>query len=142
VIASVRHQVRIARPASDVWALVGDAARLPEWFPGIVAADVDGTRRIITTASGLPIPEEITINDPLLRRFQYRIDAPIVAFHRSTIDVLDLTDGECLVTYGVDAEPRTMALVIGGGARGALEELKRLMESDLDDASGPDEKEA
>jgi hypothetical protein len=142
VIASVRHHVRIARPASEVWDLVGDPARLPEWFPGIVSADVDGARRTITTSSGLPIPEEITINDPLLRRFQYRIDAPIVTFHRSTIDVLALSDDECVVAYGVEADPRTMALVIGGGGRGALDELKRLMEGRRDPMPSPSEEES
>lgn len=128
MIASIRHHVRIARSADDVWALVGDAARLPEWFPGIVAAEVDGNRRTITTATGIPMPEEITVSDPLQRRFQYRIDVPLVTYHRSTIDVLPLGERECLVQYAVDAEPRTMALVIGGGARGALTELKTQME--------------
>jgi hypothetical protein len=128
VIASVRHHLRIERSADDVWDLVGDPVRLPEWFPGIVDSVVDGDRRTITTASGIPMPEEITINDPILRRFQYRIDAPVVAFHRSTIDVLPLGDDECLVQYAVEADPRTMALVIGGGARGALENLKHQME--------------
>ena len=128
MIASIRHHVRIDRSADDVWALVGDAARLPEWFPGIVAAEVDGNRRTITTATGIPMPEEITVSDPLQRRFQYRIDVPLVTYHRSTIDVIPLGDQECLVQYAVDAEPRTMALVIGGGARGALAELKTQME--------------
>ena len=38
-LGSIRHEIRIARPADDVWALVGDPARLHEWFPGIVACD-------------------------------------------------------------------------------------------------------
>ena len=130
MIASVRHAVRIARPADEVWALVGDGARVHEWFPGIVACEVEGDRRTIHTATGLPIPEEITVDDPILRRFQYRIDAPIVAFHRSTIDVLALGDDECLVQYAVEADPRTMALVIGGGARGALDDVKRRLEAE------------
>jgi hypothetical protein len=142
VIASVRHHVPVAASADRVWALVGDPVRLPEWFPGIVASEVDGNRRTITTSSGLPIPEEITINDPVLRRFQYRIDAPMVSFHRSTIDVLALSDDECVVSYGVEADPRTMALVIGGGARGALDELKRIAELGTDAGSHDREEEA
>ena len=123
MLGSIRHHVRIARSADDVWALVGDAARLHEWFPGIVACEVDGDRRTITTGTGLPMPEEILVHDDVQRRFQYRLDVPIVAFHRGTIDVLDLGDDECVVVYQTDADPRTMALVIGGGARGALAEL-------------------
>jgi hypothetical protein len=128
VLGSIRHHVRIARSADDVWALVGDATRLHEWFPGIVACEVDGDRRTITTGTGLPMPEEILVHDDVQRRFQYRLDVPIVAFHRGTIDVLDLGDDECVVVYQTDADPRTMALVIGGGARGALAELKQQME--------------
>jgi hypothetical protein len=74
------------------------------------------------------MPEEILVHDDVQRRFQYRVDVPTVAFHRGTIDVLDLGDDECVVVYQTDADPRTMALVIGGGARGALAELKQQME--------------
>jgi hypothetical protein len=120
--------VRIARSPADVWALVGDPARLPEWFPGITDATVDGTSRVITTGAGLPMPEEIVTNDPLLRRFQYRITAPMFREHLSTLDVLDLGDGTSVVVYGVDAEPATMALVIGGAAGNALDNLRTMLE--------------
>lgn len=125
---SIRHYVRVERPAADVWRLVGDATRLHEWFPGITSCQVDGTTRVIVLGSGLPLPEEILVNDPIQRRFQYRITAPLFTYHRGTIDVLDLGDGTCVVTYATDADPRTMALTIAGGTGGALDELKRLME--------------
>jgi hypothetical protein len=128
VLGSIRHHIRIARPAADVWALVGDPARLHEWFPGIVACEVEGDRRTITTGTGLPMPEQILVHDDVARRFQYRVDVPTVAFHRGTLDVIELGPDECLVVYQTDADPRTMALVIGGGARGALAELKQQME--------------
>jgi len=131
MIGSVRHHVRIRRSPDDVWALVGDPARLHEWFPGITACSVDGTTRVITLGSGLPLPEEIVLNDPVQRRFQYRITAPVFQHHRGTIDVLDLGDGTCVVTYATDADPRAMALIIGGGTAGALAELKRLMETEV-----------
>jgi hypothetical protein len=126
---SVRHHVRIGRPADQVWELVGDPARLHEWFPGIDTCQVDGNRRVIVLGSGIPMPEEILVNDPVLRRFQYRLDVPVVAFHRGTIDVLELDDGSCVVSYQTDCDPRTMALTIGGGTAGALDELKRQMEA-------------
>ncbi|MCB1039440.1 MAG: SRPBCC family protein [Acidimicrobiales bacterium] len=127
---TVRHELRIHRSADDVWELAGDPARLHEWFPGIDACEVDGDRRTVTTSTGVPLPEIIVARDRNLRRFQYRLDLPIVAHHRGTIDVIDLEDGTCLVVYSTDADPRTMALTIGGGTRGALVELKRLMEED------------
>ena len=125
---SVRYHRRIRRPAADVWALVGDPARLHEWFPGITACRVDGDVRVITLGSGIAMPEEILVNDPIQRRFQYRITTPMFAFHRGTIDVLDLEDDTCVVVYTTDADPRAMALTIAGGTAGALDELQRQME--------------
>ena len=126
--ASVRRQVRIARSPDDVWALIGDPARIQEWFPGIESSTVDGTTRVIVTGSGLPMPEEILTLDSIQRRFQYRITAPMFREHLSTLDVLDLGDGTCLVVYAADASPATMALVIAGAAGNALEHLKDMME--------------
>ncbi len=125
---SVRRQVRIACPPDDVWAVVGDPARIAEWFPGIESAEVDGTTRVVRTGSGLSMPEEIVTNDPLQRRLQYRITAPMFSEHLSTLDVLDLGDGTSLVVYAADATPSTMALVIAGAAGSALEHLRSLLE--------------
>ena len=128
--ASVRRAVRIRCAPDDVWAWVGDPTRLPEWWPGITACVVDGDSRTITMGSGLPMPETLLTIDPLQRRFQYRITAPLFREHTSTIDVHDLDDGTSLVVYSVDAEPSTMALVIGGAAGNALETLRGLLEGD------------
>ena len=126
---TVRHEIRIQRPADSVWALAGDAARLHEWFPGIVDCTVEGNQRTIVTGSGIPMPEEIICCDHTQRRFQYRLTVPVFTHHRGTIDVIDLHDGTCLVVYSTEADPRAMALVIGGGTKGALDELKRQMEA-------------
>jgi len=128
MLGTVRQEIRINRPAADVWALAGDATRLHEWFPGIVDCKVDDTTRVITTCAGIPMPEEILIQDAVQRRFQYRITAPIFVHHRGTIDVIDLGDGTCLAVYSTEADPRTMALMIGAASRGALAELKRQTE--------------
>lgn len=127
---SVRRHVRIRRPAADVWARIGDPARIQEWFPGITSSTVDGTSRVITTGAGLPMPEEILTNDPIQHRFQYRITAPMFREHLSTLDVIDLEDGTSLVVYSADADPSTMALVIAGAAGNALEHLRDLLEAE------------
>jgi hypothetical protein len=132
VLGSIRHETRIRRAADDVWQLVGDAARLYEWFPGIASSPVDGTTRLITTDAGLPMPEEILVVDPVQRRFQYRLTAPVFRHHRGTIDVIDLDAATCLVVYSTEADPRAMALVIGGGTAGALDELRHQMETGLE----------
>jgi hypothetical protein len=129
-LGSLRHEIRIRRSADDVWARVGDAASLHTWFPGITSCQVDGRNRVIVLGSGMPMPEEILVNDARQRRFQYAITAPIFRHHRGTIDVIELGPQECLVVYSTDADPRTMALTIAGGTAGALEELKRQMEQE------------
>jgi len=131
-MAVIRRELRIARPADEVWPAIGDPAALPGWFPGIVAAQVDGSSRVITTASGICLPEEIVTNDPVRRVFQYKITAPLLSNHLGTIEVTDADDGCCLVSYQTSCEPDTIALVIGGACGNALHELRRQLESQPD----------
>jgi carbon monoxide dehydrogenase subunit G len=131
-MGTVRRQVRIARSADDVWAVVGDPLTISRWFPGIVDAKVDGATRVITTASGIPMPEEIVTNDAIQRRFQYRLTAGLVRNHMGTIDVFDLGDGTSLVAYATDGEPDAVVLMIGGATGNALGELKRQLEGNRD----------
>jgi hypothetical protein len=132
LMGTVRRQVRIRRSADDVWSVVGDPLTISRWFPGIVDAKIDGTTRVITTASGIPMPEEIVTNDAIQRRFQYRLTAGIVHDHLGTIDVFDLGDGTSLVAYATDCEPDAVALMIGGATGNALIELKRQLEVTVD----------
>lgn len=111
--------------------MVGDPARIHEWFPGIVDATVDGDTRVITTGAGIPMPEQILTNDAVARRFQYRITSPIVKEHLSTLDVHDLGDGTSLAVYAADADPSTMALIIAGAAGSALEHVRDRLEGAL-----------
>ena len=127
---SVRRAVRIHRSAPEVWAAIGDPARIQEWFPGIVGSTVDGQSRVITTRMGAPIPERILTNDPITRRFQYTIVGPMVREHVSTLDVHDLGDGTSLAVYAADADPSAMALIIAGAAGSALEHLRDRLEAE------------
>ena len=124
---SIRHAIRLACPPDDVWAVVGDPPRIQEWFPGIVSSTVEGDQRVVTTRSGIPMPEHLLTVDPVLRRMQYRITAPMFKEHLGTVDVHDLEDGTCLVVYSTDADPAPLALVIGGAARAALANLPHLL---------------
>ena len=124
---SVRHDVRVACSPDVVWALVGDPARIQEWFPGIESCVVEGSNRVVTTRSGLPMPEHLLTVDHTLRRLQYRITAPMFREHLGTVDVHDLGDGTSLVVYSTDAEPAALALVIGGAARAALAHLADIL---------------
>jgi len=128
-MGTIRREVIIDRPPDAVWPLIADPAAIARWFPGMVDAQVDGTSRVITTASGIPLPEEIVTVDPIQRRFQYRVLGGFMRSHLGTIDVFDLHDGRSLVSYSTDAEPDPVALIIGGATGNALRELRRQLET-------------
>ena len=132
-MASVRRQLIFDRSADDVWAIIGNPSTIHTWFPGMADSTVDGTTRVITTVTGMAMPEEIVTNDPIQRRFQYRVTSPIFTSHLGTIDVFDLEDSRSLVSDSTDAEPDALALMIGGATGNALHELRRL----LQDGSAP-----
>ena len=129
-MASLRHELRIAAAPGEVWAVVSRPESIPEWFPGITSCTVDGNVRVIKTAIGLEMPEEILTNDPILRRFAYRITSPVYRFHLGVIDVIELGTNDSLCVYSTTAEPDTLALIVAGGTVGALAEIKRLAEGD------------
>jgi hypothetical protein len=128
-MASLRHERRISATADVVWNVITRPETIPDWFPGVVSCTVEGTKRVLTLASGLEMPEEIICNDALQRRFVYRITAPLYTFHLGSIDVIDLGDNTSLCVYSTTAEPDTLALIIAGGTYGALLEIQRIAET-------------
>jgi uncharacterized protein YndB with AHSA1/START domain len=124
MLGSVRYHVHIDAPVDVVWGIVGDPAAIAGWFPDFESSSVEGTTRTMNATSGFSFTEELLVVDPLLRRVQYTLDLPIMAFHRGTMDVLDLGDDTTVVVYATDADPRIMALVIGSATQRALGEIK------------------
>jgi hypothetical protein len=128
-MASFRHERRIAATADVVWNIVRRPESIPTWFPGIVSCTVDGDVRVITTATGMQIPEKIMTIDSNIRRFAYRVTAPLYTFHLGVIDVIEIGQYDALCVYSTTAEPDTLALLIAGGTIGALGEIQRLAEA-------------
>ncbi len=127
--ASQRRERIVGVSADAAWSVIGRPELLHHWFPGIDDCVVEGTTRTITTGMGLTLSEELLTNDPLQRRFQYRISGGFFKEHLASIDVIALGPDRCLVTYASDADPATMAIVLGGAMQGALEELARQLEA-------------
>ena len=131
-MASIRRELRIDRPAHVVWPLIGDPGRIKEWFPGMVdctvAHDDEGVTRTVTLGTGMSLVEQVVTNDPIARRFQYRISGGIFTEHLGTVDVIELGDDTCLGVYSTDAVPDVMALVIGGATGDALRNIRDLVE--------------
>jgi hypothetical protein len=128
-MASLRHERRIAADADTVWNVITRPESIIDWFPGVVSCAVEGSLRNITLATGLEMPEEILVNDPIQRRFAYRITSPLFRFHFATIDVIAVGENDSLCVYSTSAEPDTLALLIAGGTWGALEEIQRIAEA-------------
>lgn len=128
-VASLRHERRMAATADVVWDIVRRPESIPEWFPGIISCTVEGDVRVITTATGMQIPEKIMTIDSKLRRFAYRITAPLYTFHLGVIDVIEIGQFDSLCVYSTTAEPDTLALLIAGGTIRALDEIQRLAEA-------------
>ena len=126
---STRRESVIGVSADAAWRVVGRPELLHHWFPGIVGCRVEGDERTVTLGSGLTLVETILTNDALQRRFQYRISGGFFTEHLASIDVIALDERSCLVTYASDADPATMAIVLGGATTGALAELRRQLEA-------------
>lgn len=133
-MATVRRELLIDRPADEVWQVVSDAGAIHKWFPGIIKSEYipsvspgEPATRKVELGSGLSLVEEIVTNDPLLRRFQYRIAGGAFREHLATVDVIEIDPERCLAVYGTDASPDVMALVLGGASGEALENLRDLV---------------
>ena len=125
-MGTVRRHIFIDSPADEVWALVGDPARLHEWFP-ITSCEVVGNKRWINLASGLRFEEDIITLDHDLRRFQYSIvNNLIVKSHLGTVDVIPDGPNRCMVMYGTDIDPEPMGLIIIGAAGAGLKKLQEV----------------
>ena len=125
-MGTVRRHAFIDSPADQVWELVGDPARLRDWFP-ITSCEVVGNKRWINLAGGLRFEEDIITLDHDLRRFQYSIvNNLIVKSHLGTVDVIPDGPNRCMVMYGTDIDPEPMGLIIIGAAGAGLEKLKEI----------------
>jgi len=129
-MGTLRRHTFIERSADEVWALVGDPARLHEWFP-ITSCQVEGKKRWIDLPSGLRFEEDIITLDHDLRRFQYSIvNNPIVKSHLGTVDVIPDGRDRCIVVYSTDLDPEVMGLMIAGAAGAGLDRLQEIFGDD------------
>ena len=128
-MATLRREVRIARAADDVWAVIADAGAIAEWFPAMESSSLDGETRHCSLRSGLELVEQIVTSDAELRRFQYRVTGGVpVIEHLATVDVFELGPADALLVYSTEVEPAPLALVLGDAIEEAVLNLRRRLE--------------
>lgn len=127
-MATIRHDIRINRPADEVWALITDSSRWPEWFENLDSVEATESERTVNFSFGVSLAETIVSNDHTLRRFQYAIKEGMpVEKHLGTVDVLEDGPDACRVIYSTDVDD-SLAPIIDPGTEAGLRGLKAVAE--------------
>lgn len=122
-------RITIAKPPSEVWALVGEFSGLDEWMAGVDECTVEGDVRTVHTM-GMVITERLVGRDEAARAITYSIvgeGAPVSA-HEATISVHDAPEGS-EVTWAVTVEPAEAEGMFRDIYQGALGALKDHLEA-------------
>jgi len=133
-IASIRHEVVVARRPDEVWDALRDVGAVHRrLLPGRVQdAHIDGNVRTLTMPDGHIVRELIVAVDDEMRRLAYAVvegARPSLQHHHATFQVFDEGDGQSRLVWTTDILPDTLAdLVRERTARGAVE-MKRVLES-------------
>lgn len=122
-------RIDIAKPAEEVWALVGEFGGLDTWMSGVDSCTVEGDIRTIQTM-GMTLTEQLVGRDAGARSITYSIvgEGAPVARHEATITVLDAGDGASEVTWDVSVEPDEAAPMFKDIYQGALGQVKETLE--------------
>jgi hypothetical protein len=124
-----------ATPQS-AWNVLGDLAATTEWLPGTVAARMEGTTRICTTADGAEIREEISDYAPDERRYSYRhLEIPLPMQRSSGTFSVEPGEGggarvvlDCRFEALDAAQEGEIGRMYEGALEQALQSLKRRVE--------------
>lgn len=122
-------RIDIAKPADEVWALVGEFGGLDTWMAGVDSCTVEGDIRTIQTM-GMTLTEQLVGRDAEGRSITYSIvgEGAPVAKHEATITVREAGDGASEVTWDVSVEPDEAAPMFKDIYQGALGQVKATLE--------------
>jgi uncharacterized protein YndB with AHSA1/START domain len=133
-MAQIHNDVLIARPAEDVWAVLGDLGNLA-WVPGMAGAKVEDGRRICTTADGAEIHEEIKDYSDEKRSYSYvQTVHPLgLKTSRGTVTVAEAGDGARVewtseIEFADEEQESQFLPMLEHGYAGALQALKTHLE--------------
>ncbi len=134
-MVQLRKTVAIDAPPEAVWEVLGDLAATSEWLPGTVAARMEGSTRICTTADGFEIREEISDYAPEERSYRYRhLDIPVPVTNSSGSFRVEPRNGgaqvvlECQFEALDTAQETQVGQMFEGALEQSLQSLKRRVE--------------
>jgi uncharacterized protein YndB with AHSA1/START domain len=140
----VRRQRTVSAEPGDVWRVVSDPSRLPQWWPGVARveeASPEAWTKVLTSSQGKSVRADYTrLEAQEARRLLWRHEVEESPFERllaesTTEIVLEPDDGRTRVEIAVTQQPRGWARLSPFQLRaaatkqveGALEGLERLL---------------
>jgi hypothetical protein len=107
-MASMTQQVTVTVDADRAWAALRDVGRAKALFsPVLVDSSLDGDVRTVRFANGMVLRERILDVDDARRRVAYTaLDAPGMAYHHASMQVIDAGPGRSEFVWLTDAIPR------------------------------------
>lgn len=127
-MGDARAEIRIKKPADEVWAVIGDYGNLA-WMPGVDTCEMDGENDRVLGMFGMRIVERQLSRDDANRTLTYGIvDGDMKPeVHEATITV-DSEGPNSFVTWDVTTDDG-MVEVMQGAYSGALAALKEKLEA-------------
>lgn len=122
-MGKARAEIKINKPADEVWAVTGDFGGIGGWMPGIESCDLKGDDRILKMM-GMEVTEHLERRDDDEKVIVYGIVGGVpVGSHKATVTVVPEGD-ESLVTWDVEVEPDDMTDMMHQIYQQSLQALK------------------
>ena len=138
--SKIQHRIKIEASPDQVWAVLGDLARAPEYVPGIVAAKVEGRQRLCVDAYGNEIREEISDYSEAQRSYTFKhLQAPLPVKRSQGKFTVEAEGEASLVVLEWEFEPLDAAQeaeltpMLDGAAKMTLENLRQRVEAACDE---------
>lgn len=104
-MAEIRKSITIDAPASDVWSLVGDPARIGEWVPALASSSAEHDKRWCAMQDGAEIVERILDHSDEKRYYIYEItSSPLPLKHHRSMLIVHGHDGHSHVVWEAQFE--------------------------------------